>query len=213
VSTTFGGLKATRWYKAFRDWRHRRRQARELRDWERNGRQAPPPPVIKRRMIRAYAEKYGLRVFVETGTYRGDTVDAMKDLFDRIYSIEIGRELFEKARERFRSAKHIEIIHGDSGEELGRVMKKLDRPALFYLDGHYSAQDTARGKKDTPIYEELGHILSSSETRHVILIDDARCFGTDPAYPSLAELTEFIRARRGNVQISVEDDCVRIAPG
>jgi hypothetical protein len=212
MGVTRNKLKAIRWYQAFRNWRHRRKQAREIRDWERNRRQAPPP-IIKQRMIKAYAQKYGLRVFVETGTYRGDTVEAVKDLFDRIYSIEIGRELFEKARERFRAAKHIEIIHGDSGEELGNVMKKLDQPTLFYLDGHYSGQDTARGKKDTPICEEMGHILTSSEKRHVILIDDARCFGSDPAYPSLTELKEFVRVRRDDVRISVEDDCVRITPG
>jgi len=209
----FSRLNLTRLYKACRSWWHRRRLEKELRNWDRNGRPVPPLPEIKRRVIRAYAKEFGLRVFVETGTYRGETVEAMKDLFDRIISIEIGRELFEKAKERFSFAKHIEIIHGDSGEELGNVMMKLGQPALFYLDGHYSGGDTARGRKDTPIYEELDHILKSSETRHVIIIDDARCFGSEPGYPSLAELKEFVWARRSNVQIRLEDDSIRITPG
>ncbi|HEV8644086.1 MAG TPA: hypothetical protein VGR01_00780 [Burkholderiales bacterium] len=212
MSATLRKLKTTNWYNAYRNWRRRRKQARELRDWERSGRPSPPPPQIKRGVIRAYAAKYDLRVFVETGTYRGDTVEAMKDLFDRIYSIELSRGLFEKARERFKSFKHIEIIHGDSGTELGRIVNRIDQPALFYLDGHYSAGETARGEKDTPIFEELHHILNSSETEHVILVDDARCFGADPAYPSIDDLTRFVHAMRSEAQVTVEDDCIRITP-
>ena len=48
----------------------------------------PPPHVVKQRVLREYAERYELKVFVETGTYRGDMVQAMKPLFDKIYSIE-----------------------------------------------------------------------------------------------------------------------------
>ena len=188
------------------------KREQEIRDWDRKGRPAPPPPEVKRRALRAYAREFGLKVFVETGTFHGDTVEALKGLFDRVISIELGPELFAKARERFSLEKHIEIIHGDSGEELGNVMGELGQPALFYLDGHYSAGETARGTKDTPIYEELEHILKSSEKRHVIVIDDARCFGSEPGYPSLQELKDFVYARRSDVRICVEDDSVRIIP-
>lgn len=183
---------------------------REIEIWDRKGRPAPPPPEVKRRVLRAYAREFGLKVLVETGTYHGDTVEALRGDFDRIISVELGRELFEKARERFREATHIEIIHGDSGEVLENVVGRIGAPALFYLDGHYSAGETARGRKDTPIYEELDHILKSSERRHVIVIDDARCFGTEPGYPSLQELKDFVCERRNDVQIRVEDDSIRI---
>src|SRR5256885_14486168 len=148
----------------------------------------PPPHVVKQRVLREYAERYQLKVFVETGTYRGDMVEAMKPLFDKIYSIELGDELFAKAKRRFERDTHIELIHGDSGKELGRILVRLQQPALFWLDGHYSAGDTARGEKDTPLYEELAQILRAPALGHVIVIDDARCFGSEPAYPTLPAL-------------------------
>jgi hypothetical protein len=88
-------------------------------------------------------------------------------------------------------------------------VRRIDQPALFYLDGHYSGGITARAAKDTPIYEELSHIFEH-DPRHVIVIDDARCFGRDPDYPSLHELREFIpleAARRRDR--SREDDSIR----
>jgi hypothetical protein len=44
----------------------------------------------------------------------------------------------------------------------------------------------------------------------VIIIDDARCFGTDPAYPTIDEIKGFIHARRENAQITVEGDSIRV---
>jgi hypothetical protein len=193
-------------------WRLKRRQSAELKDWERRSRPAPPPHVVKQRVLNRYAADYGLRTLVETGTYVGDMVDAMKDTFERIYSIELGVELFRRAEARFRSSPHIRIVHGDSSVVLGRVLAELDGPALFWLDGHYSGDITARGATDTPILDELRLILAAPERRHVIIIDDARCFGSDPAYPSIPELERFIRVTRDDVAISVEDDSIRVVP-
>jgi hypothetical protein len=77
-------------------------------------------------------------------------VEAMKDVFEQIYSIELSRDLYEKAMKRFTGVTHIRLIRGDSGKELGRVVNEIDRPALFWLDGHYSAGVAAKGEKDTP---------------------------------------------------------------
>ena len=81
------------------------------------------------------------------------------------------------------------------------------------LDGHYSAGETARGEKDTPIHEELAHIFRTGEPGHAIVIDDARCFGTDPAYPGLPELIELVRRSRPGASVEVVDDAIRILPG
>jgi len=188
------------------------RQIWQLKEWERRGSPPPPPRIVKQRTIKEFAERFGLRVLVETGTYYGDMVEAMKNYFSRIYSIELSNELYEKAKRRFTGDDRIKIIHGDSGIELGKLIARLEQPALFWLDGHYSAGETAKGEKDTPIYEELTHIFSSSQRENVIIIDDARRFGTDPAYPSIDELSRFIKANRPNVIIEVENDSIRIIP-
>jgi hypothetical protein len=187
----------------------RRAEESEVAEWERRGRPAPPPHLVKRRVLQQYAEQYGLRVLVETGTYLGDTVEAMKHRFDKIYSIELSEELFRRAKERFAGEGHIELINGDSGKVLEEVMKELTRPALFWLDGHYSEGITAKGETDTPICEELKHILNARPLGHVVIIDDARAFGSDSAYPTIEELKEFVGSKR-ECTITVEDDSIRI---
>ena len=187
----------------------RRAEESEVAEWERRGRPAPPPHVIKQRVLLQYANRYGLRVLVETGTYLGDTVEAMKHRFDKIYSIELSEELFRRAKERFASEEHIKLIHGDSGKVLEVVTKELTQPALFWLDGHYSAGITAKGETETPICEELKHILNVQPLGHVIIIDDARMFGSDPAYPTIEELREFVASKRESI-MTVEDDSIRI---
>jgi|KBSSwiStaDraftv2_1062776.scaffolds.fasta_scaffold53032_3 hypothetical protein len=204
-------IKKTPLYYPLRNWVVRRKQTADLAEWEGKGKPIPPPHMAKQRMLREYAKRYGLRVFVESGTYFGDMLEAMKADFDRIYSVELSRDLHEKAITRFQGINNIELIHGDSSIELERIMAKINQPALFWLDGHYSAGVTARGAKDTPIYEELRHILNASERGHVIIVDDARCFGTDPAYPSIEELSELIK-KRSNLDIRVQDDSIRITP-
>ncbi|HUL02547.1 MAG TPA: hypothetical protein VLV16_04845 [Gemmatimonadales bacterium] len=195
-----------------RQWLRARRDRRTLEEWERRGRPVPPPHIVKQRLLRAYAERYGLRTLVETGTYRGDMVEAMRPVFEKIVSIELGQDLFTAARKRFKRVAHVELIQGDSATELRRVVERLDRPSLFWLDGHYSAGETARGQKDTPIYEELDQILGARDLGHVIVIDDARAFGSDPAYPSIDELRAFVLAKRPGARISIQDDSIRIEP-
>src|SRR5690606_36175019 len=137
-------------------------------------------------------------------------VEAMKRHFDRIYSIELSRDLYERARIRFRRDPNVELLHGDSGTMLEAILTRLQGPALFWLDGHYSAGETARGDKDTPIIEELTHIFNSGEKHHVLIIDDARCFGRDAGYPTLKELKAFVRSRWPNAAFSVDKDSIRI---
>ena len=190
----------------------KRQQKKEFVEWERKGKPIPPPHIVKQRTLQSYAERYDLKVLVETGTYYGDMVEAMKHVFDHIYSIELSKELFEKAKKRFKGLKHVELIHGDSGIEFRNLMDKINQPALFWLDGHYSGGVTAKGEKETPILEELQQILNAPDRGHVIIIDDARCFGTDPAYPTIEQLYTFIKSKRPNVNIFAQDDSIRITP-
>lgn len=192
-------------------WRMHKQKA-EVRQWEVRGRPCPPPHLVKQGVLKAYAQEYDLRIFVETGTYLGDMVEAMKRSFERIYSIELSEELFLAARERFSRDKHVQIIHGDSARELGKIVQGINQPALFWLDGHYSAGVTARGQKETPILEELHGILHEVKLKHVVIIDDARCFGAAEGYPTIEELIEFIQCQRADYSVAVEDDIIRATP-
>lgn len=194
-------------------WLNKRQQNHDLQIWEqREERTLPLPHILKQKILKEYVKVYDLKIFIETGTYMGEMVEAMKNNFDTIYSIELSEKFARKAQRYFKAKKYIKIIQGDSGREIEKIMKEVDRPALFWLDGHYSAGGTAKGEKDTPVLEELFHILAAEDMRHVILIDDARAFGRLATYPTVEALKSFIFSKRNNVKVEVQDDIIRILP-
>ncbi len=197
---------------AVKAWSAKRFQRSQIREWEAQGRPPPPPHGVKQRILRGYAKKYGLRVLVETGTYMGDMIEALKREFDEVYSIELSRELHENAKRRFEGDRHVTLLCGDSAIELEKLVKRIDRPALFWLDGHYSSGVTAKADKETPIMEELNHLLAAPDLGHVILIDDARSFGSFKDYPTIEEVRTLVMSKRDNVDFAVETDIIRIVP-
>ena len=79
-----------------------------------------------------------MNCLVETGTYLGEMIFAQIDNFSKIYSIEIDKELFQRATRIFSSKSQVEVFLGDSGEVLPVILNKLNQPALFWLDGRPS---------------------------------------------------------------------------
>jgi len=166
-----------------------------------------PPHLVKERTVRFYGKKYKMTALVETGTYEGEMVSALKEDFEKIFSIELDKTLATKAKEKFSKDKKIKIICGDSGEELKNILKMNPHPCLFWLDAHYSGGITARGKKETPIAEELKEIVKHSK-RNVILIDDANEFGKGD-YPSYEEIKTILK---GEFNIQTKNNIIRICP-
>ena len=169
----------------------------------------PPPDVYKQLVLKQYQEKYQYSCLIETGTYLGEMVAAQKSNFKKIYSIELGRHLYQSAAEKFKDDLHISIIHGDSGNVLPSLMQHIEEPSIFWLDGHYSGGITAKGEKECPIFEELSAIFNSKKLSHVILIDDARCFDGRGDYPNIDTLIGYIKENRPDYQVTVESDIIR----
>lgn len=192
--------------------RGERRRRRKRRQWEARGRPNTPPSSIKHEIIRECARRFGLAVFVETGTYHGGTVVAMKHAFRRLYTVELDAELALRAHRRFARDGRVTVYQGDSARVLPTILARLTEPALFWLDAHYSGPGTARGSPDRPITQELDAILAHPVRGHVVLIDDTRCFGVLPDYPTLADLEAFVRARDQAPAFEVRDDVIRIYP-
>jgi hypothetical protein len=183
----------------------------QLAEWERNGRPFPPPHIVKQMAIEEYKNKFHTEILVETGTYLGDMVEAQRDHFKKIYSVELSQKLFHKAQKRFKDHLHVKILHGDSGTVLNNLMTEIDKPALFWLDGHYSGGITAKGEKECPVPEELNTILKSSLS-HIILIDDARLFNGTQDYPTIEQIEEIIRSNNGQYLVEIKDDIIRLTP-
>jgi len=189
-----------------------RKEMNQVIEWERQGKLGPPPHRVKQLAIEYYQKKYNISILIETGTYLGDMINAQLKFFEKIYSIELGEDLWKKAVKRFEKNKHVTIIHGDSGKVFINLIPKINAKAIFWLDGHYSAGITAKGEKNCPIYEELNEIFKS-KLQHILLIDDARCFNGEGDYPTIQRLSEYILSRNSKSKIEIKDDIIRIELG
>ncbi len=186
-------------------------QEKILQNWINNGKQAPTPHIVKQTAIKFFQNKFNINVLIETGTFRGEMIYAQRNNFNKIISIELSKELFEIARKRFKDYKNVEIINGNSGEIFESLIIKINEPAIFWLDGHYSGFETAKGDMETPIMRELQFILES-KINHIILIDDARLFTGKNDYPAKEELQTYIFAKKNNYNFVIEDDVIRAFP-
>ena len=186
------------------------RERNRLRKWEKAGRPVPPPHIYKILVVREYAKRLSIKNFIETGTYVGEMVNGVKYNFNRIYSIELDDNLFDKCQKYFRRLSHIKILHGDSSKLLPVLLDNISEPCLFWLDAHYSGGVTAKGEKETPIMSEIEYVLLHCIRNHCILIDDARCFIGLNDFPSIDEIKEIILIKRPDSFFEVKDDIIRI---
>lgn len=172
----------------------------------------PLPHLFKRRIILGYAAKYGIRTFVETGTYMGDMVACVRRAFGEIHSIELSDDLHKQAMRRFSRSKNVHLHCGDSGAIIQQVLDSLSGRTLFWLDAHYSGGITARTATDTPIAAELVRVFRHPIRDHVILIDDARLFVGKDSYPTIEQVRELIAQEHAPYELTVDSDIIRLVP-
>lgn len=129
--------------------------------------------------------------FVETGSYIGGTVIAMDPYFAEIYTVEISPKYHNYSQEMYsrfvRDAKYqqikndnrVQFILGDSDDIFQKLLPSLKNDTVFFLDGHWSCEDTGLGKKHVPLLEEITHINRLFKGKAILIIDDFRLFETD----------------------------------
>jgi hypothetical protein len=116
------------------------------------------------------------RIFFETGTYMGDSVQDAIDLgFETIISVEIEPHFFDESYKRFMpldiwgprptETPELYLYKGDSSTMMPELLQKVNRPALFWLDAH-------RNGYESPIKHEIEHILNHEIDNHTVIIDD-----------------------------------------
>ena len=128
-------------------------------EWWEGGCTPPPPTERKRQLLHELWCQHRMGTAVETGTFVGDTTAFLAERCPRVITIELDPDLAARARARFEDQPGVTVVEGDSGALLGGLLHDLDEPALFWLDGHFSGPhegiQTARGRTDTPLLEEL----------------------------------------------------------
>jgi hypothetical protein len=172
--------------------------------WFMRGKPVPPPHIVKQKTINRFQKRIKYNCFLETGTYLGDMIEAQRKHFELVYSIELSPYFYRNAVQRFKKNDNI-------GQMIKELMKLIKWPTVFWLDGHYSGENTAKGELNSPILSELKAILTQS-CKHLILIDDARCFNGTNDYPDISELIAYILKLTKNHSVIIRDDIIQIIP-
>lgn len=178
--------------------------------WRLRGRPARSPHLVKQRTVREYGEKFGLRILIETGTYYGEMVSAMKNHFDRICSIEFDPALARRAARIFADNPNVQILEGDSGQLLPDLVRTLSERALFWLDAGYygwAGVEKDKSRLSTELQSILRHPL-----RHVILMDDAHGLNGENGALTIEELKSRIGSEFPGHKVDVSYDILRITP-
>ncbi len=161
--------------------------------------------------------------FVESGTYKGDTAFLAGLLFEEVHTVELSHELVENAVIRFKNLPTVKVYQGDSGSVFKQMLPKIASRILFYLDGHYSGGNTAKGECNTPIFSELAAIRDAKKSDSIILIDDIRLFQASlypeklantaaEGYPDLNELIEALLEINPDYQLCFLADALLVFP-
>ena len=178
--------------------------------WRKRGFTVPLPNILKRSILLRELLAHRADVFVETGTFLGDTPWFLRKKVSKIVTFEVHPPLAELAIRRFKNSPNIQVIHGDSGAVLSESVAELNGRVLFWLDGHYSRGITGMSFEECPIFRELDAIRLHCKADLLILIDDARDFGAHPEYPSVGQIEEYFQKHNLPVTIGVENDIIRV---
>lgn len=120
-------------------------------------------------------------VFIETGTYKGDTVRNMGPYFSRVYSVEISPTLYQECVDNCSHITNAYLYLGDSTTCLDEILTiPGNNEAVFFFDAHLSGIDTImNGIENVPVISELKKVLSFSPRNSIFVFDDVRFFGVD----------------------------------
>lgn len=198
----------TGFFRSLKRMNDRRRREQRYSEAVRRGEYPLPPQSIKLAVIRRNIPTPHPAVFIETGTYYGDTVAAVKDLYSSVISIEVDPALHRKACERFSDDGKVHIVLGDCAIKLPEILSKLQEPAVFWLDGHYSGGVTGKGEIEDPILVSLNQIAEHSVRGHVIFVDDARTFDGREGRPDISEVFNCIKKIDSQYIIRVQNDII-----
>lgn len=179
--------------------------------WILRGRPARSPHLLKQMTVLATAKAYNLDTLVETGTYYGEMVAAMRKHFRSISTIEFDSRFYALARSMFAKYPHIRLLHGDSAMWIPKLLMDIHEPCLFWLDGGYFIWDAKEGSNNR-LMTEIDAILSHPVKGHVVLLDDARGLNGTHGTPRLEDFIRTIQEKYPERRIEVRHDIVRFYP-
>jgi hypothetical protein len=171
-------------------------------------------------LARALVEGLGLEVAVETGTHLGESAAALSEMVDHVWTVELSPEYWERARARHGGNSAISFLEGDSAAVLTSLAPRIDRPALYWLDAHWCAADSAGIEAQCPLLAEIDALDGGPlAAQSAILIDDASFFLACPYpeyrrsdWPTFVEVVDRLRARHPRYVTTLLDVIIATPP-
>lgn len=144
--------------------------------------------------------------FIETGSHVGLGIDlALRSGFDVVYSIELTDQYYNYCIDKFKNDGRVHLIQGDSYYELEKLLNDNENtPFTYWLDGHYSGDDTGSGVVESPILKELESILSRGVGGELIYIDDMRIYRNFDESLNIESIKNIIKKYRPNCNVWYE---------
>lgn len=174
----------------------------------------PPELSLKLR------DKFGIKHFIETGTYKGGTAVWAGMHFEKVTTIEGFEEYYKRTSSAQHDKKNITFLLGDSRDKLPVVLKKQKQPALIWLDAHWmgNTELSAGTKGECALMDEL-EAIGKNGVRHFILIDDLHCFlgdlnrGADPRmWPKVSEIEAKVKQYFPDYFFTTHEDVIIAVP-
>lgn len=182
-----------------------------ISEWKFRSFRSPAPQEVKMNVLDRYALD---GIWVETGTFMGQTTEYLRSKYSFVYSIEPSKQIYDRALKIFKGKENVKLVLGTSEEQLSSVINEIIEKKFpkvnFWLDGHYSAGITFKGLADTPVLAELSAIenLIQPGVAVSIFVDDVRCFlgicEEYETYPSLNVLIAW--ALKHDLRWTIEHD-------
>mgnify|MGYP001201810913 FL=1 len=175
---------------------------KSIKNWRSRNFSPPSPDVIKHQVL--VSNNLNESLWIETGTYYGETTKLLSKISKKTISIEADKNLYETSKKKLKDLKNVEILNGKSEDLLNKVISEnLDfKNICIYLDAHL-CQDHLRNTKTfgsettaTPILNELEVVAKyiSNFEKIVVLIDDIRLFqGSFQNYPNKNALVDWCK--------------------
>ena len=186
---------------------------KSLKNWKIRNFLPPSPDSIKHQVL--INNNYSDSLWIETGTYYGETTKLLSRISKKTISIEADKELFETSKKKLKNLKNVELYNGKSEDLLNKsISENLDfKNICIYLDAHlcqdhlkniqtFGSEDTA-----TPILKELEIIKKyyGKFEKFNVLIDDIRLFyGNFQNYPDKNILVDW--CKENNFSWEIEHD-------
>ena len=186
---------------------------KSLKNWKKRNFLPPSPDSIKHQIL--INNNLTDSLWIETGTYYGETTKLLSKISKKTISIEADKKLFETSKKKLENFKNVELLNGKSEDILDKLISENSKfnNICIYLDAHlcqdhlkntktFGSEDTA-----TPILRELEIIKKYHRKFEKInvLIDDIRLFyGNFQNYPDKNILVDW--CKENNFSWEIEQD-------